>query len=385
MSRMQISPRRLAWLRDQLDAWQADGLVSDEQARAIAGRYEPDTRASIAGLVYVLGALFLGVGVIWLVSTNVDYDEVSPFARFAVVAALWLAFSLAGAAVPRFGSPLRLLGTLLFGAVVFQTAQSLNVPAYEPTLLLAWAAGALAFAYGTRAIGPLVIGVTTGLGWYVWTLVERSENAAAFVLGMALATPVLGAVAVAHRGDRMAGPWLRIACVTGLGSLFVSALPGALSDRDDWLTRPVYAGIAVALVAVVAVAGWIDRRALDELGGATAIAVAVVLLVATAPQEVGFFDSDDLTGPALAHALVASALFLAAAVGVAALGVAREVPGLVNLAAFGLVLFVTLQSFGLFAPLLSGAGLFLVVGALLVGTGLLVERGRRRLREEIDA
>ena len=61
MSRMQIFPRRLAWLRDQLDAWQADGLVTGEQARSIAGRYEPDARASIAALVYVLGALFLGV------------------------------------------------------------------------------------------------------------------------------------------------------------------------------------------------------------------------------------------------------------------------------------------------------------------------------------
>ena len=390
MTRTQISPRRLEWLHEQVAAWQAEGLVDEGQARALRDRYEPNTRAALTTFAFVLGAAFLGIGVLALIATNVEYDELSPATRFGAVAAMWLGFTVAGTTVRRFGSPLRVLAALLFGGVVFQAAQSLNVPAYEPTLLAAWAGGALALAYGAQSRGPLVIGLVTGVGWYVWTLLEHAESAIAFVLGLALVTPVLAAVAVVHRGDRMAGPWRFTACLTGLFALFVAAFPGTL-DEQAWLTRPVYTGIAAAVLAVVAALvavvvrpGRPDQRGLVELAGASGIAVTVTLLVATAPEtSASAFDSDGLSGAGLAHALLVSGLFLAAAVGVAALGVARQLPGLVNLAAAGLVLFVALQSFGLFAPLLSGAGLFLLVGTLLVGTGLLVDRGRRRLREEI--
>lgn len=382
MKRTQISPRRLEWLTEQVEAWRTDGVVGDEQAHAIRDRYEPNTRATLTAFVLALGAAFLGVGVLALIATNVEYDELSPAMRFGIVALMWLGFTVAGATAPRFGAPLRLLATLLFGGVIFQAAQSLNVPAYEPELLAAWAAGAIALAYGTRSAGPLAIGVVTGVGWYVWTLVGDAENATGVVLGLALATPVLAAAAVAHRADPLAGPWRRSACVTGLAALFVAAFPGALGQQD-WLTRPVYVGIAAALVAGLAAAMRSDRRGLAELAGASGIAVAVLLLVAVAPDP-NLADDRRMAGAALAHALLAGALFLAVATGVALLGVARQLPGLVNLAAAALVLFVTLQSFGLFAPLLSGAGLFLFVGALLVGTGLLVDRGRRRLREEIQ-
>ncbi len=43
------------------------------------------------------------------------------------------------------------------------------------------------------------------------------------------------------------------------------------------------------------------------------------------------------------------------------------------------MLFVAVQSFGLIAPLFSGAALVLAVGAILVVCGLLADRGRRRL------
>lgn len=165
MKRVQVSAKRLGWLSEQLDAWHADGLVAEDQARAIRDRYEPDTRNALARLAFVLGAAFLGIGVLWLVATNVDYDEVSPLARFLVVAALWLGFTVAGTTFDRLGGPLRLLAALLFGGVVFQVAQSLQVPAYEPFLLLAWAGGALALAYGARSVGPLVVGVAAGIGW----------------------------------------------------------------------------------------------------------------------------------------------------------------------------------------------------------------------------
>ena len=45
-------------------------------------------------------------------------------------------------------------------------------------------------------------------------------------------------------------------------------------------------------------------------------------------------------------------------------------------------MFVTVQAFAVFAPILSGAALFLIVGVVLLGTGVLADRGRRRLVSE---
>ena len=52
------------------------------------------------------------------------------------------------------------------------------------------------------------------------------------------------------------------------------------------------------------------------------------------------------------------------------------------LATAALVVFVTVQAFAVFAPILSAAALFLVVGVVLLGTGVLADRGRRRLVSE---
>ncbi|MDO5628733.1 MAG: hypothetical protein Q4G43_10465, partial [Mobilicoccus sp.] len=53
---------------------------------------------------------------------------------------------------------------------------------------------------------------------------------------------------------------------------------------------------------------------------------------------------------------------------------------LTGVALAALVVFVTAQSFAVFAPLLSGAVLFVVLGIVLVVTGLLADRLRRVLQ-----
>ena len=43
------------------------------------------------------------------------------------------------------------------------------------------------------------------------------------------------------------------------------------------------------------------------------------------------------------------------------------------------MVFTTVQSFAVFAPVISGATLFLAVGLVLIAVGYLVDRGRRHL------
>src|SRR4029453_3396601 len=143
-TRQAVSPRQLAWLHDELPRWQAQGLVTGEHAALILGQYRAVKRAGLARLMLYLGAAFVGVGVIWLVAANLD--QFPPLGRFLVVTSFWLGATprarvLGSRHAPGHGpgSPAtgaaRGLAALAFGAVVFQAAQSLQVPAYEPALV----------------------------------------------------------------------------------------------------------------------------------------------------------------------------------------------------------------------------------------------------------
>ena len=158
-----VPPRQLAWLRSEVAEWTSRGIISEDQARRISSSYSADThtRFSVGRVLLYLGGGFVGIGLIWLVAANLD--QLSPTARFVAVALLWLAFLVGGellasrkVSAPVVGAA-RLLAALGIGAVLFQAAQSLQVPAFEPRLLGLWSAAALLHGYATRALSLIHI------------------------------------------------------------------------------------------------------------------------------------------------------------------------------------------------------------------------------------
>ena len=222
------------------------------------------------------------------------------------------------------------------------------------------------------------------VGWFAWALGERAGDGTAFIAGLLIAAVLATAVAVLHEQlvagpfDRFAAPWSVVGGLLALGALFGAALPDVGRDGLD-LPAVGVVGLLVALALAVAAAGRADLQARRELAAIAAMLAAGLLLAAWAPaDEVG-----TLSGAELSHALVGTVVYLASSVWFAVVGAARDRPQLINLATAGLVLFVTVQSFGVFAPLLSGAALFLILGVILIGVGAVAERGRRRLLEEV--
>ena len=177
----------------------------------------------------------------------------SPLTRFLLMIAIWLGLVAAGevlatrrgragdVASPVVGA-LRLLAAASFGAVVFQAAQSLQVPAYEPVLVGVWAAGALLLAYAVRGVAPLVLGVVLLAFWFVWEVTSSSESAFAASTALATAGLAAAAIGVGHvvLGRRsFAAPWRELGAVLVLVGLFVAALPYAWGDAEGtWALCP---------------------------------------------------------------------------------------------------------------------------------------------------
>ena len=380
----------LRWLEGELVQWQADGRLDAEAAASIRARYTASRRLSLGRLMLLLGACFVGVGLLWLVAANLD--QLAPGVRFATVVAVWLACVVAaellaarpaGTAVHAASiGAARLLAAVTVGAVVFQAAQSLQVPAYEPRLLGAWALAALAYGYATAGVAPLLVGVVTGAGWLVWAVAERSESPGAAAVALLLAAVLAAAAAVAHtaRGPRdFAGPWRAVAALLALAGLFLTALPDVAREGTALPVELVVAAVVgVLAAAAAAVVG--DSTGRRELAVAVAVVPGGWLLLQWPPPD---RSDGTLTGEGLLRAVVALTVYVLVADWFAALGVLRDADRLTQLATGALVLFTVVQSFAVFSTVLSGAALFLSLGVVLVVTGWLVGQGRRRLVADV--
>ena len=385
------TPAQLAWLTSQLADWQSAGVLDETQASAIRGRYHaaPETtrRFSLARLLLSLGAVFVGVGLIWLVAANLD--QLPPLLRFLTVAAIWLALLATGevlhARPARIPSPVvgsvRLLAALAFGAVIFQAAQSLQVPAYEPGLVGLWAAGALVHAYGVRGTGPLLVGMATLLTWFIWQVMYDAASPLAVVLTLGVGSVVGIAVSALHEGrlPRFAPPWREVGAFLALATLFTAALPFISAEDFTW-SRWLVVGLVLAGLAGVAAVLLSEGTTRFEPLAALAVPGLATLLV--------LWDSgtatEALTVADWAHAGVSVAVFVLVAVGVAVLGILRDSWRLTALAVAGLAVFTTFQSFAVFAQIIQGAWLFLVLGLIFAGTGYGFDRARRELAATLE-
>lgn len=385
--RRDATPVQLGWLHRELDDWQAAGIVDADQAAAISGRYRTvaaTRRFSLGRLLLALGAVFVGVGLIWLVAANLD--ELPPLLRFAVVAAFWLAFLVGGELLGPRQSPavlgaVRLLAALTFGATIFQAAQSMQVPAYEPLLLGLWSAGTLLHAYLTRAVMPLVVGISTGLVWWIWQPLVHSGSGAGAVLAMGTASVLAVSLAVVHdRGLlRFASVWRTVGCALVMVTLFAAAIPFTTTDGFEWnlwlVLELAAAGVATAGAVVLA-----RGNARWEPLAAVGILVFSVLMVL---WDTGT-DTSTVGPEDWAHAAVGVAAYVVVAVGLAVLGTLRDNPVLTVIAMIALVVFTTFQSFAVFAAIIQGAWLFVVLGLVFLGTGFLFDRARRGISANLE-
>ncbi len=142
----------------EIDRWQADGLVSAEQAGKLRARYAQTGPTVPWGLLVfaTAGAIVVGLGVILLFAYN--WDEIPKFGKLALVFGAVIAAHTAGIRLlardgwqPKLGEALSLLGTMFYGAGIWLVAQIYHIDEHYPNGFLFWALAALAMAWAIRS------------------------------------------------------------------------------------------------------------------------------------------------------------------------------------------------------------------------------------------
>jgi len=176
MAKQGISSSFRSELSRELDAWRAEGLVTDEQADEISRRYGlDDLRADSVGLlllsIYTIGAILIGAGVVSFVAAH--WGRIGQWTKVSLLVGAMLSVHLAGfyfwrvrGSRPALGHGLIILGTLIFGANIALLAQIFHVQSDYYTGFGACAIGAAAMAYALGSEPNAVIALVASFVWF---------------------------------------------------------------------------------------------------------------------------------------------------------------------------------------------------------------------------
>ena len=393
----------LARLPAAVQLWQDRGIITAEQGRAMVSAYRVPgtpvavhrTQGRLVTILSTLGSVLVGLGVILFFAAN--WQEIPRPVKLAMILiaipavygiGYWLRY-LRG--YQRVGTAVILLACLLYGAGIHLVAQAYNIPVNDPKLFLYWFVGVLALAYLTRSQVILYLGVGLFLAAAGFRLadwlddVDRGVVAGAFSLYLVLGVTLyaLGKLQAQFGLTRSyAKVYEDFGLVTALGSLYLLTFREWFDDYraprveeafggEFWIAFYAAAGLAIAVYGVLLARLALHRPPWQadalESGAALLLVGAAVLVV---NLEVG----GDIFYPILFNALLVLGML-----GLLFSGYLRGQESLINIALAFFILDVISRYFEFGWSLLDRSLVFIVAGAILLGGGFLLERGRRHV------
>lgn len=356
-------------LREEVDAWVRDDVISEAQAEEILARYdrEESSRPRAVLALSVVGSALVFAGVVLFLATN--WADLPRAARTLVLlAGPTLAYAAGVGAyefdVPRIGHALCVLGAVLVGPSLFLFSELYALGIALEWLLFAW--GIVALPTGHLLTSRPATGV--GLGLLAGVVVALSEQA-----DPAPAVGLLGVLLFAlgrSQAGRVGWTYRSVGVALTLAALLALTLVQGQFGLFDVGPTPV---LVAAAVAAVAGGGWLasvdDRPAVEW----TLIALAALALATTvatvAPDPV----------PELLAFVSLHVAALAGLVGAGYLGYRERSRTLVDLATVGGLLQTLSFVEATVVDALSGAVALVVAGLVLLAAGVALERGRRSL------
>ena len=160
---------------------------------------------------------------------------------------------------------------------------------------------------------------------------------------------------------------------------------------DDYVNERMRRGVSFSLTTedevravelVCELTGWVDMARMTVSGTEATMHAMRLARAWTGREKIVKFEGQ--YHGVHDYALISVGLYVLVAVGVAVLGTLRDSWRLTALSTLGLVVFTTFQSFAVFARIVEGAWLFVILGAVFLGTGFLFDRARRELAAGLE-
>lgn len=247
-----ISGKNRAFLKKEMTAWVAEGIITEDGARRLTDRCGLDAPGRDAGKLLssvILGAagLLLGCGVCALVAAN--WEIIPAWMKITALYAIlfschfkaWQFLRTPGR--ERMGHGLALCGCFVFGAGIILMAQIFHITSESSIVYAWWAAGCLAAAWALPSafIGYLALGASI-----FWFLIDRRPFNDSSLLLNYYPLIVMGAV-------------LPLAVVRQARGLFVTALAtamGALALNGSGMAGPMSSAFGLLGLLAAVLLAW---------------------------------------------------------------------------------------------------------------------------------
>jgi uncharacterized membrane protein len=176
---------KLGWLIKETKIWVNSGIISSDQADRIIGLYPAENKNRLIPVLLLLGAILLGAGVIMFFASNWQY--IPKWGKITLVLIPLILFHISAQVThnnyPRLSQALSLLGCIMFGSGIWLIAQIFHVNAHFPNGILFWLLGVLPVAFFLREELPLGL---SALLLASWVLAEQSSSLLIVFIAMML-------------------------------------------------------------------------------------------------------------------------------------------------------------------------------------------------------
>ncbi|TEB09653.1 DUF2157 domain-containing protein [Pelotomaculum propionicicum] len=176
---------RLSWLMKETKRWVSGRIITGDQAEQIIGLYPAEHKNRLISVLLLLGAILLGTGIILFFASN--WQHIPKWGKVSIVIIPLVLFHLAAhltcESYPRLSQTLTLLGCVMFGSGIWLVAQIFHINTHFPNGMLFWLLGVLSVALILREELPLGL---SALLMASWVLAEQSSSLLIMFIAMML-------------------------------------------------------------------------------------------------------------------------------------------------------------------------------------------------------
>lgn len=176
---------RQTWLYKQIDLWVEKEIIEPRQANAIAELYPGKQKDRLISILMLLGAILFGAGIILFFAAN--WQHIPRWGKVSMVTIALILFYASSQFTyqksPTLSQVLTLLGCIMFGSSIWLIAQVFHISAHYPNGILFWLLGVLPVIFLIKEQLPLGLSALL-LG--AWIMYEPANTLLIFLVALSV-------------------------------------------------------------------------------------------------------------------------------------------------------------------------------------------------------